>query len=142
MKNRTAWALALAAALLALGPMIFSSPPAQADTPPNVRKAIGNDQAVTADQDVFDSDVQMIDSSWPGSCWRVWILIDEGASGSVVNRVYSDGSVGALNGGTALTAGVEYGFVVGAISSTTWNLQFETTTTADHVIVQEMREGQ
>jgi hypothetical protein len=136
------WILVLAVLAGPAYTIVTDDPPAEASpTPPITAAEIGDDEAVTSNTDWFGTDVAATDSH-PASAWRVWILIDEGASNSVVNQVYSDGSVGALNGGTALTAGVEYAFIVGTRSGVTWNLQAETGTTVDKGVVQRVEEGQ
>ncbi len=137
MRNKSL-AVFLGSALVAFA-AVFLSGYAWADLPPSP-KGQAYDTAVTANTDILAADA----ASQQPTAYRITIAIKDGATDSITNLVYNDGStdiVLALNSGTALSAGQLYTFTAGCSKDWTLNIQTEDNTTIGVLLIEAIRDG-
>lgn len=132
MTNRTLIALATVAALAA--------PTHAQQSPPNYRAEVFN-TAATQNVDILGTALSVYAASGQSrvTCFRVTVSLV--TTDSVLNVTATKNATTItkkLNGGTALTAGVDYTLYFDAVSGTTYNLQVATSTTIGTMIVVEI----
>lgn len=136
----------LGVALFLVGLFAWPVYQAQASTPAVQESVLFND-AATADTDLFGADLRPPESH-PVLAYRITISVV--STNTVVNWVTTSGAtelVEDLNGGTALTAGNIYTFVLGGARTSTasealsYNMRVETTTTIGRLQVDRIEDG-
>lgn len=129
----------IAAVLTAL---FLSAHVATAQVPPATLRAEMFSQAAAQNTDLLATPLSLFGPAGERRVTTFEVSISLVTTGSVVNLMTTQGATtitGALNGGTAVTAGVETTLTFRASSSCTYNLQLATATTVGRLIVSEVR---
>jgi len=140
--NRTHDLRALALSLIfLLGLAVFVNRPQAVAAPPSraPRSVVTVfNTAATANTDVLSADIRPLSAA----VYRITVFVS--GTAAVMNLQITDGStteVGQLNSGTALATGQIFTFVVGCRPDYAYGVQFESNTTVDLLLIEEISGG-
>lgn len=142
MSKIRAFALLFAAQLAIMG-LVATAVPTEAEAAVVRQDALFHTAKTTA-QDIFSTSFSSY-SGYPSTALRITVVLE--STNAVLNFRATDGTdtvVGALNNGTALTAGQVYTFVLGlaatkdGTTALSYNFRIGTNTTIGYMLVEQV----